>query len=143
MPILATDALVHFNTNLSGEILLFAVICSGVCWILQEIALKPSGKHYQLLVPLAPSTLLSLYLYSLHTGSFSHMLGISHVGGWTRYFSAEECLAAYILLAVSSILSLRVLRTPGHYFKTIGLIELTLTLAFGAREVYEIVREHF
>jgi len=142
MPILATDALVHFNLNPFGVVSFLAAVLSTICWIIVDLGLEHSTIRHRFLPALAPVALLSLYAYSLASGSADRILGISHIGGWSRRFSTEECLAAYILLAVSFVLSLRVLRTPGNYFKTIGLIELALTLAFGAREVYEIVREH-
>jgi hypothetical protein len=134
MPFLATQMLFHFDKNPLGLVPVFALVVSVLCWVAVERGLLSASPDRKALSALAPSFLLSLYLFSWVTGAIGSLFGIAHIGGWSRTFSAKECVALYILLAVASTTSVRVMRTSGKYFKIAGAIQLALSLSFLARE---------
>lgn len=134
MPFLATQMIVHFDLSPFGLVPDFALVVSVLCWVATDLGLRSPTPGLKALCALIPSVLLSLYLFSWVTGSLGSLFGIAHFGGWSRVFSAQECLALYILLAVSSATSMKVMRTRGTYFKIAGAIQLALSLAFVARE---------
>ena len=136
MIFLATQMLSHFDLSLLGWPPGFALVVAVLCWVAAEWGLRSPRPGRKALSALAPAVLLSLYLLSWLTGSMGGLLGWAHIGGWSRIFSAKECLALYILLAVALTTSVKVIRTRGKYFWMAGAIQLALSLAFLAREFH-------
>jgi hypothetical protein len=142
MPLLATDMLVHFDLKPFGSPTVFAFLFAALCWVSVESGLPSPNPKRRTMSALLPSALLALYLISWATGSLAGVLPRAHVGGWSRIFSAKECLALYILLAVAAAASARVLRTRGTFFRVAGSVQLALSIAFMVREFSIIWQWH-
>lgn len=131
---LATNALNHFELRLFGSVTLYAVVYATLCWVSLEIGLRSPEPTRRNASAFVPSAILAPYLVSWATGSLPWALPSAHAGGWSRRFSAKECLALYILLAVASIASVRVFRNRSAFFRVAGSVQLALSVAFIARE---------
>lgn len=138
MAFFATHMLFHFRINPVGWVSAFALIIAGMSWVAADKGLGSRNSVQKRVFALTPFLLLSFYLFSEIAGSLGCLFGVAHLGGWSRVFSAEECVAIYILLAVALMLAFRVLRIRGLYFRVTGSIQFVLALILITREVYTI-----